>query len=623
MYRRRISSAVALVGVAALVMPVGMVRGAATEDEQWPNPFEGVAGLHTFLIEESPQTAGSASSVSVLFSNPLSTGTFLCSSLMDPKCTQPEGYHFRAVLQPCDAKVTIDCIESVSSVAGGVESKGTFSKMFPAKGVNSFNGSVSAKVPNGTTPSIWTLKDAPHAFGSDYIVMVSVSGEYKEKNFDPVRSFTAQIIPVSEFQTGCTIAGNGTCQETYSQGYDADGRGKLDSAGVAEDYGKYRCAIYGENAKCALRHAFPAGISYSLKVRLSSEPSGWLHGRINNATASILTESGVTTLAVTAQPVRVPSIADTSMWADLPVKLRTWFDTQCSSGNCGTRLSDTRGLAGPFRNAIAAPGLFDPKSFADLALWKDQLKDKAAATPSMWSVRTMGGNETAAAGNCITKAKGVTGIVSTNATIYSQGPPSYDSATGTLQYKVATTHYQTDGVTPFKGSYEMIMRSDIARCIYGFTSAPIQATVEVIEENGTTGTATTSVSEAGGWLKLTAAGFTFSAPTVRAKLSQAEVTTTTSTAPATATTAPVASTTSSTPTMKVKGTMTTSSVAKKGGLAVPRGARVTVSVSATSRKVCQVSAGKLKALKKGTCKVSVSVVAGKKKTSKSVSLTVL
>ena len=64
------------------------------------------------------------------------------------------------------------------------------------------------------------------------------------------------------------------------------------------------------------------------------------------------------------------------------------------------------------------------------------------------------------------------------------------------------------------------MRSDVARCLYGFSNAPLQATVTVTYGGGEAKIATQNMTETDGWLKLNAAGFTFSAPTIRVKLSQ-------------------------------------------------------------------------------------------------------
>jgi hypothetical protein len=64
------------------------------------------------------------------------------------------------------------------------------------------------------------------------------------------------------------------------------------------------------------------------------------------------------------------------------------------------------------------------------------------------------------------------------------------------------------------------MASDVARCLYGFNSAPIKASIQIVNENGENSVATTVISEKDGWLKLGAYGFTFSSPTLKVKLTQ-------------------------------------------------------------------------------------------------------
>jgi hypothetical protein len=63
------------------------------------------------------------------------------------------------------------------------------------------------------------------------------------------------------------------------------------------------------------------------------------------------------------------------------------------------------------------------------------------------------------------------------------------------------------------------MRSEVARCLYGFSNAPIQASISIIGGENTS-VATTVTGERNGWLSLAAAGFTFSTKTIQVKLSQ-------------------------------------------------------------------------------------------------------
>jgi hypothetical protein len=64
------------------------------------------------------------------------------------------------------------------------------------------------------------------------------------------------------------------------------------------------------------------------------------------------------------------------------------------------------------------------------------------------------------------------------------------------------------------------MRSDVARCVYGFSKAPINATISITSDDGTPQVATTVIGERNGWLYLQAKNFEFSAPIIKAKLTQ-------------------------------------------------------------------------------------------------------
>ena len=70
------------------------------------------------------------------------------------------------------------------------------------------------------------------------------------------------------------------------------------------------------------------------------------------------------------------------------------------------------------------------------------------------------------------------------------------------------------------------MRKTTAQCLYGFTDAPITATVTVVDAGKEQRIETSSLQELGTgadkWLKLSARGFTFSSPTLKIKLNQAK-----------------------------------------------------------------------------------------------------
>jgi hypothetical protein len=105
--------------------------------------------------------------------------------------------------------------------------------------------------------------------------------------------------------------------------------------------------------------------------------------------------------------------------------------------------------------------------------------------------------------------------------MYSGGAPAFNKNEGTLDYKVGAPHLASNGDV-FKGSYDLQLRSDVARCLYKFSSAPIKATVSIASDNGDSNIATTIVSEdkATGWLRMSASNFMFSNPTVKIRITQ-------------------------------------------------------------------------------------------------------
>jgi hypothetical protein len=169
---------------------------------------------------------------------------------------------------------------------------------------------------------------------------------------------------------------------------------------------------------------------------------------------------------------------------------------------------------------IIAPTASSKFGMDQLKLWLPFVGDKATTLMGTWSVRTLDENETQGASQCFTSGdKGVTGIVTTNATQYSAGPPSLNKGEGTLEYKVSAPHFTTKG-EEFLGTYDLIMRSDVARCVYGFTSAPIRAELSIVNDQGNQKVATEILGEKNGWLYLSAGGFTYSSPTIKVKLEQ-------------------------------------------------------------------------------------------------------
>jgi hypothetical protein len=584
----------AFVVVVFSAVSLSPVHSVPVEDEQWPSQFSSETPLHGFELNE---VSGLRDNVSVLIGSD-STGQKICSSVTDAACSSTAGYSFRAVLGPCTSTVTIDCIESLTGTSSsGTAVAGVFKEFFPARGVNDYTGSTTDGVPDGRPPSLWTLAGLPHAYGTDYQVTVQVTGaKINGDATKPLRSFFASVTPVNIFQTHCDVLYNGTCMDKYRE----EVRGGLQTigfAGVAADQDKgFRCQNWGEDSKCALKRAFPAGSKFAVQVRLSTTPTGWLHGRMQDPTASIERVNNQTTIKISAEPTKVPAVSGVGQWAQLPTAVQESFIATCENKRCGTRRSEqasdsaVQGMPVSSRNIIFSPAAYSEEAFKQLKLWTGFIGDKAAAMPSQWSVRTLSYSEMQNGPACIRNGVGVTGIVATNASAYAEGPPTYSSATSTLNYKVAAPHYEKDGTTVFNGRYDLILRSDIANCLYGVSDGASEATVSVTGEDGKAKSATTAFTFKDGWFKFSASGFTHSAPTVKVKLSKIY------------------------PKVSKGRTISVTTAVKKNGVKIPTGAKVLVTVASSSKKKCSVLGNRtVKALAKGTCTLSVSVTPKKTK----------
>jgi hypothetical protein len=161
----------------------------------------------------------------------------------------------------------------------------------------------------------------------------------------------------------------------------------------------------------------------------------------------------------------------------------------------------------------------DLPSFGYVNYLRSKIRDTTAGVNTLWNFTS---SQQESSNPCLSDTSRVLGIVTTNAMVYDGGIPKFSN--GFLDYQVAGMHYQPDGLTKVEGSYDLVMRSEVARCLYGFANAPLSATISVVG-GGSKSIATTIVNEKNGWLKLAAYGFTFSKKTLRVKVTKAKSTT--------------------------------------------------------------------------------------------------
>lgn len=543
----RLNSRVVLVAasVCALALSVVMpVSAAGIPDEQWSHTVMGDLGYQGIVINDALNRGTKVDMFSLLTAHvDTPVGDFVCSSTNAINCAGATEYNYFAILPPCASEANKDCIVGISAYRdGSLLGEGTYKETLYPDHLDAFQGDSSLLIPAPSEPSIWSIPAAAHSKGSDYLISVGLNGRTSAKSPTPASAFFTNIYAIEKTElTGGADASRGfgkygiACEQ---QSMDAKGAkssglvagqvpivqcgsllGKINTAGSPA------CLItYDSQGRCLLRDPLDTSITLKLTVRLSHEINGWIHGRLANPDITLEPiASGGQKVTISAAPLRVPVFAAGDLYTKLPQSLQSAYAEVggLSAGKWGTSNADH--ATGPIasRNATAEPFPYGSDSINELKLWLDYAGNKSGAAPTTWSLRTLDDREMQSASPCFKSGSGLKGIVATNATTYSDGPPEFTD--GTLSYQVASPHFLPDGVTAFKGTYNLIMRSDVARCLYKFSSAPVEAKIDVISDSGVNSVATTLVNEKNGWINLSAYNFEFSAPKIQVKLTQQAV----------------------------------------------------------------------------------------------------
>jgi hypothetical protein len=276
-------------------------------------------------------------------------------------------------------------------------------------------------------------------------------------------------------------------------------------ASYALDISERDNCVMLEAGKCLQRQDFPPNYRFGLTIKVGNKLSGWFHGRIYRPVLSISPGSVGQLIQIDALPVLVPSILKKVPTSEISQELRTYLsqDRQYSEGS-----------------GYLMPGSSGKDAIDQAALWLPLIKDTASKSLHYWSFRTLNmGGEGQDVQRCSNGSSDISGIVTTNALTYSAGPPSYNKNEGSLDYKVLAPHFTSKGDLAV-GTYDLLLKSEVARCIYGFSKAPISGSISIVSESGQNNVATTVINEKNGWLYMSANGFTYSSPTVKIKLSQ-------------------------------------------------------------------------------------------------------
>jgi hypothetical protein len=421
-----------------------------------------------------------------------------CGSIDQLQCQDRKTFSYVANYPFCTNTDDTDCIEEVFALSeNGQRTKASNVEYVPRNPI--VVNQRSNYHPGGSSKEIFDLPGIVHKGGTTkYAIEVHNSGRFTimdRKNIasgysSEDQNFFVKITPVNiksgVYEIPETISG-------LPKGYDPT------------------CVVLDVD-RCGMAQGFTDGYKFGLSIRMNNRIYGWLQGRMRTPEfSSTDLARGGKKITVTGFPVKVPSIA--------------------GGGNCKKKLTPTlqaryeRVCAGNFTqfwNYTSENGTAGLTAFEE---WLPVLGERATVMPTAWSFRNIKKDEFPnsglRAGQCIVSAMktGIGGMVSTNATAFSSGPPVFNESTQSLDYRVAAPHLTSQG-TVFSGYYNLKMTTEMARCIYDFKPIPMQATISVVSDAGEKIVGTTIVRSDDEWVELSAANFEFSAPILRVKFSE-------------------------------------------------------------------------------------------------------
>jgi len=406
----------------------------------------------------------------------------------DLNCGQSTlGYVSGRVVLPICGAVVENCIEGLS--VGSSSSMQAATYKGSAYGFN-FLGNAAKGLPRGSGPSYF---DSPvaHSNGNRYAVVGLLSFGIDRGRVN-VRDFSVRVFPVAERASSQRFPFATVCET-------ADGKG----LGVCIQH--IDECVYQLEGICAYGQEFAPDTRFGVSLKLSNAVSGWFRGRLKDPLISVQPiNSDYSKVEVSGDPVIVPRLVTTYV-----------------TGQDGPNI-----LGRPQDNAHGGPfTIFNSASSRAIEIvngLRTVTKDVATAVNTNWMINSIPASAAAGqAAGCFSDQSRLLGVVTTNAMAYTGTVPDYNN--GYLSYRVAGMHFLPDGKTEAIGTYDLVMRSDVARCVYGFSKAPISATIQVVGSGGEEKVATTIVSERDGWLKLAAYGFTFSEKEIRVTLDQVKV----------------------------------------------------------------------------------------------------
>lgn len=478
---------------------------------------------------------------------------WLCDSMDDSVCRNGTGGVIATlVLPPCYTSTDRMCIESLwlgTSPTNLEEARLERESPGPKTPAD-----LPTKLPKGGTTSLWISESFPHHPGlhgygvklsmvlpqsrkpdgsrGDREAPFALSGTSMELSVVPVKftpgDYYPKVVIKREFGMWFGTETNFLIQQDSDHFWENTGNPKYDECPTLDGNGVGSASdiAWIEKGFCAQPTDWAENSRVRLVLRMANELSGWLWGRMKDVKVEVTPiDKEFNRITIESSPISVPHARGLILKSDLLKNSnltkeyikRNGAITEFSSGNETEKIDVLNSDYYPGFISMIADTTY---SVGEFTTWDSVLKASPIKSPERWELKSGAWSGTTN-NSCFQDKTQLLGIVTSNAVAYSPGAPEFKD--GSLNYKVAGVHYLEDGVTLNRGTYDLAIRTSVARCLYGFSNAPIKASISVIDAEGneqTTSVESIKEDAKREWLFLSAQNFTFSSPTIKVKLTQ-------------------------------------------------------------------------------------------------------
>jgi len=392
----------------------------------------------------------------------------------------------------CESERDIFCISDVRIGKSGESSTATFDRYLKEDSLKINHTSPAIpeiNLPRGGVPGIWKAPSAAHAGNSDsFLVNVKYLVRWSFHNNDKPKPNSALVWIPSFDNLKMEVVPFSITPKSELKKYV---RPSTAVTSAILDIGGYECKdpVFVEFMTCGEQEYFSPETNVGITIRMDKKASGWFIGRLANPNISIepyAWDYSVNTVSISGDAITIPKLA-----------------AFAERGDPGFVSTAPKFVGDNYSSDPIAQKMWEPLRILS--------KDKASGYETLWSLDIFGLSPP-----CYIGSNKVLGIITTNALAY-QGVPSFPKLNSPFEYSVVGMHYNADGSVA-KGVFNLVINSDLARCLYSLPKEPLQANVAITYPDGGASSVATVIlreDKEQGWVYLAASNFTFSNPTIK------------------------------------------------------------------------------------------------------------